>query len=89
MEIEFDPEFRKQYKIVGVRIKNYTKKRLRIFKNDPDDPQLNNHTLKREWEGFRSIDITNDYRAIYREKSRGDQTTAYFVALGTHGQLYK
>ncbi len=88
MEIEFDPEFRTKYDKVNVRIKNQTKDKLRIFKKNPEDPQLNNHPLKREWYGYRSIDITNDYRAIYEEKIVGSQTIAYFVVIGTHEKLY-
>jgi len=88
MEIRFDPQFRKQYKKADVRIKNQVRDRLRIFKKNPEDLELNNHLLKREWEGFRSIDITSDYRAIYSEKKVGKNEIAYFVALGTHDNLY-
>ena len=88
MEIEFSPIFRKQYLKVNVRIRNKTNDCLRVFKNNPNDLQLNNHALKREWEGYRSIDITNNYRAIYEKKKVGEITIAYFVAPGTHKQLY-
>lgn len=88
MEIEFDPEFRRQYDNANVRIQNQVKARLRIFKKDPENLELNNHTLKRDWEGYRSIDITNDYRAVYQEKTEGEETVAYFVAIGTHEELY-
>jgi hypothetical protein len=37
---------------------------------------------------LRSIDITNDYRAIYEEVREGDNTIAYFFLLGTHKELY-
>lgn len=55
---------------------------------DPQNPQLNNHFLAREHSGFRSIDITNDYRALYTEKSEGGETVAYFEEIGTHEELY-
>lgn len=88
MELEFSAEFRKQYKKVNVRIRKQTKDRLRIFKNSPNDLQLNNHELKREWRGYRSIDITADWRAIYQEKQVEKATIAYFVDIGTHKDLY-
>jgi len=88
MEIEFSPIFRKQYLKVNVRIRNKTNDCLRVFKNNPNDLQLNNHALKREWEGYRSIDITADYRAIYKEIKQGKDIIAYFVAIGTHKMLY-
>lgn len=88
MEIKFDPRFRKQYKKADVRIKNQVRDRLRIFKKNPEDLQLNNHLLKREWEGYRSIDISADWRAIYTEKTEGKELIVYFIALGTHDKLY-
>lgn len=88
MEIRFDPEFYKYYHKVNVRIKHQTKDKLRIFEKNPYDSELNNHPLRREWRGYRSIEITNNYRAIYKEKVVGDQIIAFFVALGTHKELY-
>jgi len=38
--------------------------------------------------GCRSIDVTADYRAIYKEVREGKEFNAYFVALGTHEELY-
>jgi mRNA-degrading endonuclease YafQ of YafQ-DinJ toxin-antitoxin module len=35
--------------------------------------------------GCGSIDITSDWRALYKEHSG----VAYFVEMGTHSQLYK
>lgn len=88
MEIEFSAQFRKQYFKVGVRIRNKAKDNLLIFKKNPHDLQLDNHELKREWDGYRSIDITADFRAIYIEKKVGEKTIAYFVRFGTHEDLY-
>lgn len=88
MEIEFDPEFRRQYDRLNVRIQKQLKIQLRIFERNPKDLQLHNHDLKREWLGFKSIDIANVYRAIYQVRTRGTAKVAYFVALGTHEELY-
>ncbi len=89
MKAKFTEEFFKQYKKANVRIRNQFDKRLRIFTQNPQDPQLNNHKLKRDWQGHRSIDITSDWRAIYKEIQMGDGKVAYFVAIGTHKELYK
>lgn len=88
MEIEFSLEFRKKYRTSDVRIRNKVDNCLKIFRNNPTDPELNNHELKREWAGFRSIDITADWRAIFEYKQVGNEIVAYFVALGTHKKLY-
>ncbi len=81
-------EFIKLYKKADVRIRKSTDERLRIFGKNPFEAGLNNHPLRDEREGYRSIDITNDYRAIYKEAKEGEEMNAYFVALGTHEELY-
>lgn len=89
MIIRFTDHFRKQYKKADVRIRKRLKERLAIFKKNPNDLQLRNHQLKREYEGNRSIDITSDWRAVYRESgSVEDEVVVYFTAIGTHSQLY-
>ncbi len=88
MEIEFSAGFRKQYHKTDVRIRHKIDNCLRIFKSNPNDLQLNNHELRKEWIGYRSIDITSDYRALYIEKSTEEDTVAYFTIIGTHDELY-
>jgi len=39
-----------------------------------------------ELRGYRSINITGDWRAIFMEIDGGK--IIYFVAIGTHSQLY-
>lgn len=88
MKIRYEPSFYKLYKKANVRIRNKFDNQLRIFKNNPFDPILKNHELKREWEGYRSINITADYRAIYKEIKLDEETVSYFIAIGTHEELY-
>lgn len=52
---------------------------------DPFHEILNNHSLKGKYKGYRSINISGDYRAIY---SLIKEDTAYFIALDTHSSLY-
>lgn len=88
MIIRYSPIFFKTLKKLNVIIRKSLKERLLLFSKNPNDPQLNNHPLKREYQGLRSIDITADWRAIYEEKHEGEEETAYFVLIGTHKQLY-
>lgn len=92
MIVKYSPAFFDKLKKVDVRIRKSIKERILIFSKDPNYPQLNNHSLKhslkREHQGYRSIDITADYRALYQEKQEGEEVIAYFVALGTHEELY-
>lgn len=89
MNVRYDPQFVKKLKKLNVRVRKSVKEHINVFVQDPKNLQLNNHSLTKEYAGFRSIDITNDYRALYKEKIEGDEVVAYFVDLGTHNELYK
>lgn len=82
-------DFIKQYKKADVKIRKVFDKQFALFAKNPMDLNLHNHPLRKEWVGHRSIDITADWRAIYKEIHEGEEYIAYFVALGTHQQLYK
>ncbi len=88
MKIFYDPAFLDKLKKVDVGIRKSVKERILIFSDNPNHPQLNNHPLGREYVGYRSINITADYRALYKEVQIGDETIAYFVLMGTHEELY-
>lgn len=81
--------FIKQYKNADVRIRKAFDKQFLIFAKNPNDLGLRNHPLRDTWEGHRSIDINADWRAVYKEIQEGEEHIAYFVALGTHKQLYE
>lgn len=89
MNFTLDKAFHKQLKKSPVRIRKSVKQRLLLFFKNHNSPQLNNHTLQREWQGHRSINITADWRAIYIERKIKGETIAYFVTLGTHKELYR
>src|SRR5438270_4768 len=62
---------------------------LQLFIEDPDHPILRNHALKEKFAGLRSIDITGDYRAVFKETTSSTEQTVYtFHLLGTHEELY-
>lgn len=88
MIVSFTDQFRKQYKKANVRIRNSFDIVLEKFISNPMDSKLRNHPLHGKLEGFRSIDVTSDWKAIYKEEKQ-DEVVFYFVALGTHNQLYK
>lgn len=89
MIIRYSPLFLRTLKKLDVRIRKRFKENILLFAKNPRNPQLDNHPLKREYRGLRSIDITADWRAIYAEKLEGKGKTAYFVFIGTHKQLYR
>lgn len=87
MQIDYSTKFIKQLKKAPTSVQISVRKRVGLFVSDRFHSLLNNHALKGKYQGFRSINITGDWRAIYQEIDRGK--TAYFIALGTHSQLYK
>lgn len=60
--------------------------RIILFVTDPFHPILNNHPPTGKWTGYRSINITGDYRAVYRLIENDD---AFFVDLDSHSNLYR
>lgn len=78
-------DFTKQLKKQSLKIKNKVQDRFLLFMYNPISPILNNHALIGKWRGYRSINITGDIRAIYKQT---DDNAAVFIALGTHGELY-
>lgn len=88
MTVKYSPAFLRILKKVNVRIRKNFKERIVTFSKNPNDVQLNNHLLKAPYEGYRSIDITSDWRAIYQVKQNLEEEVAYFVDFGTHDELY-
>lgn len=86
MQIEYSKTFIKEFKKCPVNIKANFKKRLKIFIDNQYHTILNNHPLIGKLKNYRSINITGDYRAIFEEIDDG--RIIYFVAIGTHSQLY-
>lgn len=84
MNVRFSKNFLKQYK----KLRAVQKKidgRLVLFRRAPHDPALNNHALTGEYKGYRSINITGDFRALYELV---DNHTAFFITIDTHSNLY-
>ncbi|HVF69287.1 MAG TPA: type II toxin-antitoxin system mRNA interferase toxin, RelE/StbE family [Xanthomonadales bacterium] len=88
MKIQYDPDFLRLLKKVNIRIRKSLRQKIEIFLKNPDEPSLNNHALRDKYEGYKSIDITADWRAIYEEFGENGELIAYFVDLGTHKELY-
>jgi addiction module RelE/StbE family toxin len=85
MQVFFHKRFKKQYKKLSQDEKEKFKMRRDLFLKDPFHPVLRNHVLSGKYNGFRSVDITGDLRAVYDEVDTG---TAHFIYIGTHSQLY-
>jgi addiction module RelE/StbE family toxin len=81
----FAKGFRKKYHQLPRELQFRCNERLFLFESDPHHPLLNNHLLKGEYEGCRSINITGDYRAIFYYET---ETSVHFIKVGTHHELF-
>lgn len=86
MIVRFHKNFEKQYKTLQKNEQKKFKERIEVFLQDEFNPTLNNHPLKGRYQGYRSINVTGDLRAIYKLKTKG---VAIFVNIDSHSNLYK
>ena len=63
-----------------------TLERIRLFRQDPFNIVLNNHKLHGEYEGCSSINITGNFRAVFKYIN---ENTVIFSDIGTHPELYR
>jgi addiction module RelE/StbE family toxin len=84
MEIVFHREFKKKYKKLPVKIQSQFNDRLKLFVKDKTHSKLNNHSVDTAFTDCRSINVTGDYRAIFKEENN----VAVFVTIGKHSELY-
>ena len=85
--VDFSKRFEKDLKKSPKKIQIAFRSRLEIYLTDRFNPVLNNHTLTGKFEGHRSINVTGDWRAIFRELDGGE--IVYFDLLETHSRLYR
>lgn len=85
MKVLFHKNFDKNYQKLPRSVRDKFKKRLKLFIADPFNPILNNHALHGEWRDFRSINITGDFRALYKSPN---ESAVEFAVIDTHSNLY-
>jgi len=86
MNVYFSDHFDRQYNsrlTQSEKIKVFDA--VELFIDNPFHKDLRNHELEDQWAGYRSISVTGDLRLHF--KIIGDNV--YFVAVGTHQQLYR
>ena len=85
MRIELHKNFLKSYSKLPANIREKFKERRNLFIENKFNPILNNHSVEPTYPGWRSINITGDYRALFEIK---DKDTVIFTKIGTHSELY-
>ncbi len=85
MQLKRDRVFKRQYKKLDYSIREKLEARLYLLKADETNHLLNNHKLHHPYEGCSSINITGDWRLVYKKLG----TDSYYLrAIGTHHQLF-
>lgn len=89
LRIEYTTRFKRQLNQASLEIKTAFKEARELFYDNQDHSSLRNHALRGKFAGFRSIDVTEDYRALFKIRKTKTQTIITFYLLGTHKELYK
>jgi addiction module RelE/StbE family toxin len=87
-DIIFSDRFERKLQEVPDEIKAAFADTLELFVEEPKHPILRNHALKEKFAGSRSINVTDDWRAIFKESKSGKRRVFTFHLLGTHEELY-
>ncbi len=86
MKVRLHKRFHKYFKKLPVKVQNKFAERLSQFVENPFHPILGNHAVDAAYPGWRSINITGDYRALFEIQADG---VALFMKIGTHAELYR
>ncbi len=86
--VKFSDRFDEQLKNASDGTKESFVETLYLFLEDPNHPMLRHHALKEKLVGYRSIDVTEDYQAVFKETYSAKKRFITFHMIGTHGQLY-
>jgi len=88
MKIDYKKSYIKSFSKLDNKIKKKAIERIALFMLTPLETVLNNHSLVWKYQGFRSINITGDYRAVFKEYPNWTYEFVDFIDIGTHSQLY-
>src|SRR3954452_4810041 len=87
-DITFLDRFDKRLTNAPDEIQEASAQPFELFLEDPHHPQLRNHELRENFAGLRSIDVTGDWRAVFKETQSGRRKVIKFYVIGTHKELY-
>ena len=86
MQINFSVKFVKMFSKAPGKIQEAFRKKKSLFMLDYDNAALNNHKLSGKLCGYRSINVSGDWRAIY--STNDNHEIVIFHLIGTHSELY-
>ncbi len=85
MQVGYSKTFLKQYAKLPAKTQVLADTKIKLWQQDASNKRLHDHALSGKYQGYRSINITGDIRALY---SKRGNTVIVFGFIGTHSQLY-
>lgn len=86
MEVHYHKKFFKSFEKLSSKQQQKVVETIEVFRNNPFETHLNNHALKGELQGYRSISVGGDFRLFFTVE--GYYEKVEFMSAGTHSQLY-
>lgn len=87
LRVEYHRRFEKQLAKLPKKQRDKAIDAIELFLNNPAESRLRNHALVGQWKGYYSISAGGDLR-IHLQLIKSENIV-FFVAVGTHSQLYK
>lgn len=85
LSIRYSRKFEKQFKKLSPKLKEQFYIRQFQYECDQRDPILRVHALNGKYQGYFSLDVTGDVRALFEKQGT---TIVIFGFIGTHSQFY-
>lgn len=85
MQVFWSRKFQKDFKKLDDSIRKKFFERLELFHENPYDPLLNLHKLAGRYAQYFSINITGDFRLIFKHSNKHIE----LISIGTRAKLYK
>ena len=85
MQIIFQRSFQKDFAKCTAKVQMQTQDRIGLLIKDRFHPLLNFHSLKGEYEGCFSINVSADIRVLFYT----DGDVMCLIRVGSHAQLYE
>lgn len=85
MQIFYSPEFCRRYKRLSVQIREQTKEKEKVFRENPFDHRLKTHKLHGKFYEYWAFSVDFDCRIVFKFH---DKNTIRFYSIGGHS-IYK
>lgn len=89
LEVQFSKQFDKQLRASREEVKKSFSDAMQLLLTNKYHFSLNNHLLTGRFIGYRSINVYENWRAIYREMYGERGMVMVFEVLGTQEALFK